>query len=686
MATYRALLVGIDAYDLSAPLTGNVNNVDALARILPQVAPLPVDICSLVAPHRDHRALAHGESLPTRDNMVHALQELTKNVRRGDRALFYYSGHGTSAFVAEASGFREALLPKDFNNGAGLLWDLELGGLLDRLFAACGDLTVILDACFAAGATRSLSTSTRPRLTPRQVGLTAAQMRALVPPDTALTGDSASARNLMQQGAPKSYTVVAASHSFQSAYEGPFPEGQFGLLTYALLEVLRETPRETLHGLRWADVWGRLCQRVWSASSGEEQQQQPVLIGARANRLFGGPPGPSVEGIVVRPGSAPGTYEVDAGELIGAGEGARIALYSELPEDCPLPGSPEESTLKRLGELRVTSASEFGAVAVQTSGAAPVALTPTACGRLIAAVPTAWLKVALDPALDPALRAALVKHSTTDAITYLVESERSRAEAYLGQYTDGSLWLGDRTYGPGPEVSPTEPGPLVRIERGGLDTLTTCTRAVLRHYADYVIPLRLARRSEAADGRKLIEIEAIACPDKSHLQRLLERPGSARPLPRGTNGRVCVRPDQGLAFAINNVSIENLHFVLFDCGASGRIELLNADCGFDINQESRKVLGMADAVDASSGLQPFAASLPTNPGLKWSVDRLVAFATNHKPLLEQMVKLTLQRSFGEVLEAARRRGIPSARGREDASGLIWSAVALEVQIGDPKDA
>lgn len=683
MATYHALLIGIDAYDRATPLYGSVNDVDAFAKILEQIAPLPLVTYKLVAPHKEHRALAAGEDQPTRARVVSVIKDLIAKVTPGDRVLIYYCGHGTSEFVPEAVASREALVPVDFNNGGALLWDLELGGLLDQLYATSRDLTVILDACHSAGATRIFSFATQAiesqLLTRRRIVLTEEQHALTVPPDPELVG-TGPVHGLKQEDASRGYTVVAAAHSFQAANEMLFPEGKYGLLSHAIIEVLKTTPREKLPLLRWADIWARICGLVWERCS----RQHPAIIGPRENRVLGGPPGPHAEGILVRSGELAGTYDVDAGELVGAGVGARLVVYPELPASFPPPGSPADQELERLGEIQIESATEFTAVARPVAGTPIFEVPDAACARIIAAPPAQQLKVLLGPELDPEIADDLRASASEDGLTYVEagDRDRSRAEATLGQYADGSLWLGDPTYGPGPDLDPASPGPLVHIPRLSTARMAAQARTLLLHYADYVVPLRLARRSDFSLSRSMIEIEVIPCADKAALRALMENPESGQPLPRDVNGRVRVKPGDDVAFAINNTSPHDLHFVLLGCTSGGKVERMDLSSGSDVGHESRRVLGMADAKDPGSGLKPFKASLPRVTKMLFGVDRLVAFVTNHKPLLEQMGKLVLGRSFADVLAPVfKSRVFPGSP--LDGTQLVWTAASLEVQIGAP---
>ena len=78
----------------------------------------------------------------------------------GDRALIYWSGHGTQlrdgGDADEADGHDEALVPVDYQSpGGGFLIDDEIGAFLERL--ADRQVTLIVDACNSGTISRSLA-------------------------------------------------------------------------------------------------------------------------------------------------------------------------------------------------------------------------------------------------------------------------------------------------------------------------------------------------------------------------------------------------------------------------------------------------------------------------------------------------------------------------------------------------
>src|SRR6516165_9815484 len=95
---HHVLLVGIDAYDGGGMLTGCVNDIDIVQRLLVDRIRVPREhIKRLAAPRTDapHESDIP-EELPTLDNLRAALTRLgSDDVGPDDRVFIYYSGHGT---------------------------------------------------------------------------------------------------------------------------------------------------------------------------------------------------------------------------------------------------------------------------------------------------------------------------------------------------------------------------------------------------------------------------------------------------------------------------------------------------------------------------------------------------------------------------------------------------------------
>ncbi len=159
---HHVFLIGIDAYDGGGMLTGCVNDIDAIQRLLiDHVGVTPDRITRLAAPRTGavHETDVP-EALPTLDRLRAEFTRLSsEDVNSADCVFIYYSGHGTQCIVADSSGrrfSREALLPKDKVRGIErrFLFDWELNALIARIAARTPAVTVVLDCCSSAGATR----------------------------------------------------------------------------------------------------------------------------------------------------------------------------------------------------------------------------------------------------------------------------------------------------------------------------------------------------------------------------------------------------------------------------------------------------------------------------------------------------------------------------------------------------
>jgi len=150
-AENRALLVGVGKYQVEkASLPGIENDLAEMRRVALQMGFADTQIKVL----RDEQATLAGIRSAFAD-------WLKAGVSPGDRALFYYSGHGS--YVPdrngdEVDGVDEVLLPYDTGAVKGdlvnVLVDDELGSLLDGLPTT--EVYVILDSCHSGTATREL--------------------------------------------------------------------------------------------------------------------------------------------------------------------------------------------------------------------------------------------------------------------------------------------------------------------------------------------------------------------------------------------------------------------------------------------------------------------------------------------------------------------------------------------------
>jgi Caspase domain len=649
---HHVLLIGVDAYDGGGMLTGCVNDIDLVQRLLVDRVGVPqAHIRRLAAPRSGtpHETDVP-EELPLLDTMLAALERLgTDEVSAEDRVFIYYSGHGTQRVLADGAGprvAREALLPKDKKSAAGerLLFDWELNALIARIAARTPAVTVVLDCCNSAGATRGIedgaAQSADRYWDMSQVPL----VTSTAPPAGSIRG-VASALGSLQD-----CQVVAACRDDQRARESAGGEGVTnGELTRALLGCLAGVSDAELQDLRWGRIWRDVESGVRAANP----RQTPWLSGRFGRRVFGfGPDDDTDPGYSVV--QVPAGYRIDAGSLAGVTVNAEIGVYGESPPAFPLLGSPEDLGARK-GTIRVVKAELATSEAV---AAEPFALPKAPRGRLIRAGRDAALRVALIP--DHAGLAAQL------AASPLIElGEPEGADLKLERRTDSGWAMADDIHGKG-EVA-DEPVlaivPPDRLEQA---------REAVEHYHAYSAPLRMARACR--DLPTLLRLWLLDCADASltgpavqHPDLPQVQPGAHAPYQVEAGARVCI--------VVENAADVALSVTLFDCAASGRVLLLGEK---RIPRRSEHTFWSGETLGA-----PFVAGLPADRAL--GVDRIAAIATTRPDV--SLRHLARTRSFQEIVMPARARGGLRGLGEEPGApeppAESWTSALTALRIVRP---
>jgi hypothetical protein len=620
--TYHVLLIGIDAYAVK-PLRGCVNDIDDMQRLLlgPRVRIPEASITRLASPHAGtaHEAL-EGDRPATLANIREELTKLGARPLEGDhRVLIYYSGHGTRAPVSTPAGplHREALVPVDFNAQPGhyqLLFDLELNALLADIAARTPAVTVILDCCHSAGATRELpgaDMTSRVLELGRQDPLTLPadlQARALV-----------TARGTA--GNVDDCHVVAACLNHELAQESSDSQGtRHGLLTRALLEQLRAVPEK--EDLR-ATPWGRIWQAVRAEVDAANPTQHVWMAGSESRAVLAGPRVDGDLGLTVTR-TGPNTYAIDAGALVGVTEGGQVAVYGLQPASFPPLGSQKDDEARLSGMLLdVTSASP--ATATAKAAGTPFDLPPGARGRLVKAGSPARLRCAVVPA-NPAIAATLA----TSALLEVVGE--GQAHALLRKRLDADVWdLVDDIHGAKvgyPVLCSLSPHQLDLAAR------------VMEQYFYYALPLRMASACKDLPGA--LALSVLRCPSGRELTAD-EKSGVGLP-EVGSEGAFAYDLHRGdlVAMRIRNTSGERLKVSLLNAAASGRVEYLGDQM---IDPQAVYVFWRGNTQG-----RPFPASTPQ--GATQGIDRLVAIGTTVERTDLRYLKVNSK--FAEIL--ARTRG------------------------------
>ncbi|MDP9793145.1 hypothetical protein J2S43_001657 [Catenuloplanes nepalensis] len=349
-----ALLVGIDHYRPPVrALRGCVADVAAAADLL-----------------RSLPTAAHVEVLlnerATRAAVIEALRGHLGRATEGDTAIFWFSGHGSTAplppslWHSEADGRSQTLLCADSrHDGVPDLYDRELG-LLVREVARTGALTVVIvDACHAESATRDgLAAGARATVRRHEDSGTAPPPATLLPALRHPPGDD------------PVFVELAAAHSFESAHEMTVPgAGTRGVFSHGLLRALElrgagSTCRELLTAAR---------RSVENVIDGQVPRLHPDHHEIVDRPLLGGPPRPPAR-ITMR--YVRGSWEIDAGACHGMragvrmslpGSGRRITVLSVLTARCIV--EPDGWTPDEEAQYPVTTPAAYGfATARRSSG------------------------------------------------------------------------------------------------------------------------------------------------------------------------------------------------------------------------------------------------------------------------------------------------------------------------------
>jgi hypothetical protein len=559
---FHVLLIGVDNYP-GHLLKGCVNDVDAIRKVL--VGPrmrIPEDqIRCLVSPLPDaERTPVAGEQDASGANILRELQALgSPAIAAGDRVFIYYSGHG-KRFTGEpgVSTFcREALVPSDFEaaGSPGFLYDFQVNQLLGTIVQRTRSVTVILDCCHGAGATRAAQDrrDSAIRALPES---TVAQDPAIgaLPTSTvaeasgqraAVAADGRTAASGLSNDACQ---FVSACLAYELAKETDQDGVRHGLLTRSFLAALDALPDRDLRPVTWAQIWRAMRAEV----TVRNPLQTPSLEGYLGRAVFAGPPVHGDPGIpVVRDGDR---YRLWAGSMAEITEGAELAVYGDLPLYFPALGSKADRG-SRLGAIRVAEAQRSEAVADPIE--APFPIPPGARGRVIKGAPLRCAVIPPNPELVTALdESPLLK---------LVAPEAAQVRVEL----HGDRWyVVDDQFGTGPGTANEAP---VLVEPA--PTEIQVVRDVLEHYHRYSLPLRVAQRAAAAKpGGLELFVKRCDVPGfdaaKVDVQTLPDAPP-------GPGGIYRIADGSPLCFYARNHTEDRLHVALFDVSGSGEVQKLD---------------------------------------------------------------------------------------------------------------
>lgn len=143
--TKRAVMIGINYVGHSqGELRGCHNDVLNMKKYIMNVHGFEEDNITVLMDDGEHTE-------PTKENMIAAYKKVVAESEAGDAVFLHYSGHGTKLRDddrnEEADGYDEALVPLDYNSGAGMVRDDDLYDILIKPLAQGVHMVSLMDCC-----------------------------------------------------------------------------------------------------------------------------------------------------------------------------------------------------------------------------------------------------------------------------------------------------------------------------------------------------------------------------------------------------------------------------------------------------------------------------------------------------------------------------------------------------------
>ncbi|KAI9057303.1 hypothetical protein FKP32DRAFT_1584268 [Trametes sanguinea] len=145
----KALCIGINYFGQSAELKGCINDARNMVQFLKEYwGYREEDMVVLTDDATNPR------QIPTKDNMLAAMQWLVRDAQPNDSLFFHYSGHGGQTKDLdgdEADGYDEVIYPVDFQQAGHIVDDIMHDIMVKPLPPGCR-LTAIFDSCHSGSA------------------------------------------------------------------------------------------------------------------------------------------------------------------------------------------------------------------------------------------------------------------------------------------------------------------------------------------------------------------------------------------------------------------------------------------------------------------------------------------------------------------------------------------------------
>ena len=355
-----ALLVGVSEYPGLGSrfnLEGPRNDAVLMRDVLTGHGFLPANIVTLTEE-------VPGADLPTRTNILEALDRLIARASTGDFVFLLFAGHGsqmpadpsTTEGKLESDGLHEIFLPRDVgkwrrNIGRveNAIVDHELASRLDALLAKGAFVWAVFDACHSATLMRGGPAVVRYRqVTPDHLGIPVSAMNKAAAGRLRTRGDAIAAEApiaaVAKAGTDGRFVAFYAAQTTQETPEMPLPAAQpdsepHGLFTYTIAEALSK-----FSGLTYRQVAQYTLQRYTAQNF---STPTPLFSGDALDQplFLGTGNGTSINSARQWPLEHANGQRIAAGRLHGVSAGSVLAL---LP-------SPTASEAELIGYMRVES-------------------------------------------------------------------------------------------------------------------------------------------------------------------------------------------------------------------------------------------------------------------------------------------------------------------------------------------
>ena len=326
--TIYALMIGIDDYPNPIPkLRGCINDIEAFASYLTERVAKDKGVAINL------KTLKNGEA--TREAVVAAFSGHLGKAKKGDVALFYYSGHGSQEqapeefWLLEPDHLDETLVLFDSRSpGSWDLADKEIAKLIGDVAAKGPHVAVILDCCHSGSGTRNFETVVRRAPTDTRRRPIESFLVSVAEAEAASTSRGVKAKGASRYAAPEGrHVLFAACRDDEEAKEYANAGTHHGAFSYFLRAALKSAAGVPTYRDLFARTSAGVSSVVGSQSPQLEATQNDDLDATFLDGAI--QPAPATFTASYRQGHWTLSGGATSGIPAASGsDGARIALYS----------------------------------------------------------------------------------------------------------------------------------------------------------------------------------------------------------------------------------------------------------------------------------------------------------------------------------------------------------------------